>query len=144
MKAPDRREEGNAAVALGEMLFNSNGCVKCHLPNLRTGNSLFTALSNLEIHPYTDLLMHDMGSEMNDGYAEGTAESSEWKTPPLWGLGLAEKSQGGKMYLMHDGRAASLEGAILLHGGEGQFSRDNYMRLTTTEKNNLLAFLKSL
>ena len=144
LKAPTRRNSEDAEVALGEMLFFSAGCDKCHKATLQTGNSLVASLSNKQIHPYTDLLMHDMGDELNDGYTEGTAATGEWRTPTLWGLGLSNKSQGQQWFLMHDGRAASIEQAILLHAGEGTTARDNYMRLNVTEKTNLLAFLNSL
>ncbi|WP_457832419.1 di-heme oxidoredictase family protein, partial [Staphylococcus aureus] len=74
-------------------------------------------LSNKTFHPYTDLLLHDMGPGLDNGYTEGSATKSEWRTPPLWGLGLSPNSQGGQYFLLHDGRAKSIEEAILLHGG---------------------------
>ena len=85
-----------------------------------------------------------MGTELDDGYTEGNAQTSEWRTPPLWGLGLSPNSQGGQYYLMHDGRATSIEAAILLHGGEAKNSRDQFNNLSESDKSNLLGFLESL
>ena len=96
------------------------GCAKCHLPVLRTGPSTIAALSNVEFHPYTDLLLHDMGPDLDDGYTEGRALTSEWRTAPLWGIGLAESSQGGMGFFLHDGRARTLTEAIDFHGGEAR------------------------
>jgi CxxC motif-containing protein (DUF1111 family) len=85
-----------------------------------------------------------MGPELDDGYTEGSALTSEWRTPPLWGLGLSKNSQGGKYFLMHDGRAKSIEEAILLHGGEGQSSKAAFEALSAEEKKQLIQFLESL
>lgn len=90
------------------------------------------------------MLLHDMGPALNDGYTEGTARTSEWRTPPLWGLGLSENSQGGRYFLMHDGRAKSIGEAILLHGGEATNSRNSYNSLTESDKQKLIKFLQSL
>ena len=98
----------------------------------------------MNFHPYTDLLLHDMGKSLDDGYTEGSALTSEWRTPPLWGLGLSTISQGGKYFLLHDGRAHSIEEAILLHGGEATSSIDAYKNLSSTEKEAILKFLQSL
>lgn len=144
LKAPERRNANNPEVLHGEKIFSQIGCGTCHVPTLKTGLSDIQALSNKEFHPYTDLLMHDMGPELDDNYTEGSARTSEWRTAPLWGIGLAKDSQGGKVFLLHDGRAKSLEEAIGLHGGEGAKSRENFNGLSATEKQNLLKFLKSL
>ena len=85
-----------------------------------------------------------MGPGLDDGYTEGSAKTAEWRTPPLWGLGLSPNSQGGKYFLLHDGRAKSIEDAIVLHGGEAQQSKNKFIQLSTQEKNNLLKFLASL
>jgi CxxC motif-containing protein (DUF1111 family) len=85
-----------------------------------------------------------MGEALNDNYPEGDAEGKEWRTPPLWGLGLAADSQGGTGYYLHDGRATSLEDAILLHAGEASGIRDNYITLTNSKKEDLMNFLNSL
>jgi CxxC motif-containing protein (DUF1111 family) len=78
-----------------------------------------------------------MGSGLDDHYTEGTALTSEWRTPPLWGLGLSKNSQGGNYFLLHDGRAKSIEEAIVLHGGEAQQSRNSFQQLTAEEKSKL-------
>ena len=144
LKAPLRRDENNPDVIAGEQLFTSIQCAACHTPTLQTGNSSIGVLDNQEFHPYTDLLLHDMGPGLDDGYTEGYAETSEWKTPPLWGLGLSQDAQGGSLFLLHDGRATSIEEAILMHGGEAEQSKNNYSQLQETEKQQLLAFLESL
>ena len=111
---------------------------------MKTGSSPIAALSNKTFYPYTDLLLHDMGAGLDDGYTEGSATSSEWRTPALWGLGLSKNSQGGQYYLLHDGRATSIEEAILLHGGEGDLSKEKYKSLSSDEKKKLIQFLESL
>ena len=85
-----------------------------------------------------------MGSGLDDGYTEGSAKTFEWRTPPLWGLGLSPNSQGGQYFLLHDGRAKSIEDAIQMHGGEALQSRNNFNQLTPTDKAAVLKFLKSL
>lgn len=144
LKAPIARNTAKADVAAGKLLFEQSGCASCHMPTLRTGASRIAALEFREIAPYTDILLHDMGPELDDGYTEGSALSSEWRTPPLWGLGLSKNSQGGEYHLLHDGRANSIEAAILLHGGEGSGSRDRFKALSDAERRQLLAFLESL
>lgn len=144
LKNPPRRNEDNSEVKEGEAIFIQSGCVKCHVQTQTTGYSEIEALSYKTFHPYTDLLLHDMGSGLDDGYTEGNAASNEWRTPPLWGLGLQENSQGGKIFLLHDGRASSFEDAILYHGGEATSARAKFMQLTEAEKQKLFLFLKSL
>jgi CxxC motif-containing protein (DUF1111 family) len=144
LKAPIQRQQTDSHVMHGGEVFSQIGCVKCHVAELTTGPSPLAALSNKSFRPYSDLLLHDMGTGLDDGYTEGSAQTSEWRTPPLWGLGLSEDSQGGAMYLMHDGRATSIEDAILLHGGEAMVSRDAFLQLSNNERDALLAFLKSL
>ena len=85
-----------------------------------------------------------MGSALDDGYTEGSAKTFEWRTPPLWGLGLSKNSQGGQYFLLHDGRAKSIDAAILLHGGEAEKSMKAYQALSATEKQHLIQFLESL
>jgi CxxC motif-containing protein (DUF1111 family) len=128
----------------GKGIFIQTGCESCHKQTLKTDFSTIAPLSNKTFHPYTDLLLHDMGPDLDDGYTEGSAKTAEWRTPPLWGLGLSPNSQGGKYFLLHDGRAKSIEEAILLHGGEAQHSKNKFIQLTAQEKNNLLKFLASL
>ena len=85
-----------------------------------------------------------MGPDLDDGYTEGYAHSYEWKTPALWGIGLSKDSQGGQYYLLHDGRARSIEEAITYHGGEAENSKNKYLGLNQTEKNQVLKFIESL
>lgn len=144
LKAPIQRNQNDATVQLGKDLFIQTGCESCHKQTLRTGTSQVDALSQKEFHPYTDLLLHDMGAGLDDGYTEGTALTSEWRTPALWGLGLSKNSQGGAYFLLHDGRAHSIEDAINLHGGEAENSKNNFNNLSQSEKEAFIKFLESL
>lgn len=144
LKAPVQRRQSDPEVIAGGAVFSAIGCNKCHTPQLKTGASPIAALSYQAFSPYTDLLMHDMGPGLDDGYTEGTATTAEWRTPALWGLGLSKNSQGGQYFLMHDGRATSIESAILLHGGEAAAIRNRYQGLSADEKNKLIRFLESL
>lgn len=144
LKAPIQRNPDDAEVINGKNIFTQAGCESCHKQTLKTGYSPVDALSYKEFHPYTDLLLHDMGSGLDDGYTEGNATTAEWRTPPLWGLGLSPASQGGEYFLMHDGRAKSIEGAILLHGGEATNSKNQFQSLSVSQKNALIKFLESL
>lgn len=141
LKAPVPRKTGST---VGEGIFKTIGCVSCHTPEWQTPASDIVALSHKKFYPYTDLLLHDMGPGLDDGYTEGTAETYEWKTPALWGLGLSPNSQGGQYYLMHDGRAHSIEEAIILHGGEAASSREKFESLSDDEVSELIKFLESL
>lgn len=144
LEAPRRRDEDAPNVIEGENIFNNIGCEACHKSTLKTGLSEVVSLNEVEFHPYTDMLMHDMGPELDDQYTEGTAATNEWRTIPLWGLGLQADSQGGNMFLMHDGRAGTYQEAILLHGGEAAASRDKYQQLSSEDKLKLESFLNSL
>ena len=144
LKAPIQRIPNNSDVVSGKEIFTTVQCGKCHVPQLTTGDFPVDALSNKEFFPFSDFLLHDMGPELDDGYTEGNAFTSEWRTPPLWGLGLSKKAQGGQYYLLHDGRASNIEEAITLHGGEATQSRDAFMQLLPDEKANLIKFLESL
>lgn len=144
LKAPLRRNASDPEVLAGEDIFKQLNCSGCHKPVLKTGDSPIEALSNKAFYPFTDLLLHDMGPALDDGYTEGSAKSSEWRTPALWGLGLSKNSQGGSYFLMHDGRAKSIEEAILLHGGEASGSKENYSQLSENDKKLLIRFLESL
>jgi len=144
LRPPQRRNEHDPDVQAGEKLFGEIGCASCHIPKLKTGKSSIPQLSEKEFYPYTDLLLHDMGPELDDGYTEGSAETSEWRTAPLWGLGLAEEFQGGTPFYLHDGRATTLREAIDFHGGEGSASRAAFRALNETEQEQLIEFLKSL
>ena len=144
LKAPVQRSQKDPDVQAGQQLFTSIGCNKCHVPELQTGDYPIPQLANKTFSPYSDFLLHDMGPALNDGYTEGSALAAEWRTPPLWGLGLSKNSQGGSYFLMHDGRARSINQAILLHGGEGEQSKNGFQQLSTQEKEKLMKFLESL
>jgi CxxC motif-containing protein (DUF1111 family) len=144
LKAPIQRDQAKTEVKNGKNIFVSIGCENCHKAQLKTSDAKLSVLANKTFYPYTDLLLHDMGTGLDDGYTEGSAKTYEWRTPALWGLGLAKTSQGGTYYLMHDGRANSIEAAILLHGGEGEKSKINFEMLSPLNKKNLLIFLESL
>ena len=144
LRAPSRRDAGDPDVLAGEALFADVGCAACHVPGLTTGASEIEVLDRVEFHPYTDLLLHDMGPALDDGYTEGRALTSEWRTPPLWGIGLQERFQGGRAFYLHDGRARTLEEAIALHGGEGAAARDDFLALSAEDRARLIRFLRSL
>lgn len=144
LKAPIQRNQNDPDVVSGKQLFMNMGCDKCHTPQLVSGSSSIAALSNKTFFPYTDMLLHDMGPGLDDGYTEGSAATAEWKTPPLWGLGLSKNSQGGQYFLLHDGRARSIEEAIILHGGEANPSRNSFQQLNAEQKSQLIKFLESL
>lgn len=144
LKAPIQRNKKDSEVNLGREVFMNIGCVKCHVPEYTTPTSTVSALSNKTFYPYSDLLLHNMGPGLDDGYTEGTAITYEWRTPPLWGLGLAPNSQGGQSFLLHDGRARTIEEAITMHGGEAASSRDQFLQLNQAQTSTLIKFLKSL
>ncbi len=142
---PARRDVGNTAVQLGKTLFVSAKCAACHTPALHTGAQpgLPAEMAGQTIYPYTDLLLHDMGPGLADNRPDFKATGQEWRTPPLWGLGLSETVNGTTTFL-HDGRARSLTEAILWHGGEAQPSANAVTKMSTTDRTALLTFLKSL
>ena len=141
---PRQRKIKHEDVQAGKNLFKKIGCEDCHTPAYKTGkHPNHPELSNRIIRPYSDFLLHDMGEGLDDGVAEGEAKSYEWKTPPLWGIGLVKIVNKHTRFL-HDGRARSVEEAILWHGGEALKAKNNYMSLTTENRKNLLFFLNSL
>lgn len=144
LKTPIRRDEDNPQVLTGEQVFKDIGCEACHTQTLVSAKHSISALSEKEFHPYTDLLMHDMGAGLDDGYTEGTATTAEWRTPPLWGVGLSKDAQGGEYFLLHDGRAKSLEDAILMHGGEAENAKNKFAELNGSDEEALIMFLESL
>ena len=144
LKAPIQRSEENNQVLQGKAIFNQIECSSCHIPEWTTPVSDIAALSDKTFYPYTDLLLHDMGPGLDDGVTEGSAETYEWRTPPLWGLGLSPNSQGGSYFLMHDGRARSIKEAIVLHGGEAESSKNQFTSLSESDKEALIKFLESL
>ena len=144
LKAPIPRDDLSNEVIRGKTLFSEIQCSSCHIPEWTTPDSDIDALSNKTFYPYTDLLLHDMGPGLDDGATEGSAETYEWRTPPLWGLGLSPNSQGGSFFLLHDGRARSIEEAIILHGGEAENSKNRFISLGESDKDALIIFLESL
>ncbi len=144
LKAPTRRNVNNTDVIEGEKIFNQIGCESCHKSTFTTAQSDIEALSYKTFHPYSDFLLHDMGVSLDDGFPEGSAKSFEWRTPPLWGIGLAKDSQGGQLFLLHDGRSTTFENVLLLHGGEAASRRTAYYALSSQQKQQLIKFLESL
>jgi CxxC motif-containing protein (DUF1111 family) len=144
LKPPPRRNRDDADVIGGENIFKQINCSDCHVSKLVSGPSEIGALNQKEFYPYTDMLLHDLGFELDDYYTEGTAKTSEWRTTPLWGLGLGKSSQGGKSFFLHDGRAKTIEEAINFHNGEALQTRNNYYNLSDSDKQKLLKFLESL
>ncbi len=144
LAVPARRKPGDPEVLKGKEVFYKIGCTSCHNPKFMTGEVLDQPhLSHQLIYPYTDILLHDMGQGLADNRPEGVASGTEWRTPPLWGVGLTQTVSGHTLFL-HDGRARNLTEAILWHGGEGQASRDKFAALSKAERAALLAFVNSL
>jgi CxxC motif-containing protein (DUF1111 family) len=152
LAVPGQREA--AAVGGGERLFHLTGCAACHASDLVTGpNHPFAELRNQSIKPYTDLLLHDMGPGLADAPGPASAggmsaaSASEWRTAPLWGLGLVGTVKGTgnqKLSLLHDGRAATILEAVLWHGGEAERAKQAFVALPAADRQSLLAFLASL
>lgn len=144
LAVPARRDVGDPYVLAGKKLFYEMGCISCHTPKFVTmrGTPNKTQAFQL-IWPYSDLLLHDMGPGLADGQAVGEATGNEWRTPPLWGIGLTETVNGNTFFL-HDGRARTLTEAILWHGGEGQEARDRFAAADAADRDALIKFLESL
>lgn len=141
---PIRRDYKKVDVLKGKLLFNNLACVKCHINNFETSSySFLPQLENIKIKPYSDLLLHDMGDALADNRGDYLANGNEWRTQPLWGLGLIE-TVNGHTFLLHDGRARNIEEAILWHGGEAEKSKQKFMNSSNEERNQLLQFLNSL
>ena len=144
LAVPARRDVNDPTVLAGKRLFYEANCIACHRPKFVTRrDSIGREQSFQLIWPYTDLLLHDMGEGLADDRPEGEATGHEWRTPPLWGIGLTEAVSGHTRFL-HDGRARNLLEAILWHGGEAEKSRDRVAAMTRGERRALLAFLNSL
>ena len=144
LAVPARRDVDNPQVKQGEQLFAEAQCASCHVPTLRTGVLAgVPSVSNQTIHPYTDLLLHDMGPDLADNRPDFHASGREWRTPPLWGIGLVRRVNGHTNFL-HDGRARNLMEAILWHGGEAEASRQTVKQMSKAERDALIAFLESL
>ena len=155
-----RRDYSNTT---GEAIFNSIGCESCHRDTYTTSPyHPLNELRNQTIHPYTDMLLHDMGPGLADSLGEGSANGAEWRTAPLWGLGHARSVMLGdakandtvtqpidpndvnRIGYLHDGRARTIEEAILWHGGEAETAKQAYEALSQSDKDALLDFLESL
>jgi CxxC motif-containing protein (DUF1111 family) len=136
-------KRSGAGVADGEQLFTDFGCAACHTPTFTTAAVDTAALSEQTIHPFTDLLLHDMGEGLADERPDFDASGTEWKTPPLWGIGLIE-DVNGERFLLHDGRARTIEEAILWHGGEAEPSMETFRTAAADDRSDLVAFLESL
>lgn len=143
LAVPARRNLRDADVLKGKAIFQQSNCESCHKAAFTTGNSSISQLSNQKIFPYTDLLLHDMGSGLADGRPDFLATGSEWRTPPLWGIGLIS-TVNKHTTLLHDGRARNIEEAILWHGGEAQKSTDSFKKLSSPERSQLVKFVESL
>jgi CxxC motif-containing protein (DUF1111 family) len=144
LAVPPRRNPDDPDVLRGKALFYEIGCVSCHKPKLMTGEAPDQPhLSHQLIYPYTDMLLHDMGEGLADNRPDGEASGSEWRTAPLWGIGLTETVSGRTLFL-HDGRARNVTEAILWHGGEAQSARDAFAELPKEDRERLLAFVNSL
>ena len=142
---PARRNLDDAEATQGEAIFYQVGCAGCHRPTMVTGDMAGVpwVLRNQVIHPYTDLLLHDMGNDLADGRPDFQANGKEWRTPPLWGIGLVQAVNGHTNFL-HDGRARSLMEAVLWHGGEAKKARDAVLSLSADARAALIKFLESL
>jgi CxxC motif-containing protein (DUF1111 family) len=144
LAVPARRSVDDPQVLEGKQLFYESGCTGCHRPKFVTQRQTEGPEQSFQlIWPYTDLLLHDMGDGLADGRPEGAADGREWRTAPLWGVGLTEQVSG-HTFLLHDGRARNLLEAILWHGGEAQAARDRVVQMTREQRAALLAFLNSL
>jgi CxxC motif-containing protein (DUF1111 family) len=145
---PARRNARDAQVLQGQQLFAQAQCAACHRPSYRTGEGPFPrltspALAGQTIHPYTDLLLHDMGEGLADGRPDFKANGRQWRTPPLWGIGLI-RDVNGHTRLLHDGRADGVLQAVLWHGGEAEASRDAVLKFSAEERAALVKFVESL
>ena len=144
LAVPARRDADDPQVLAGKRLFYESGCIACHRPKFVTGQSAeLPQLSTQLIWPYTDMLLHDMGEGLADNRPEARADGREWRTPPLWGIGLTETVNGHTRFL-HDGRAHDLLEAVLWHGGEAQAARDRVVAMDPEDREALLRFLGSL
>jgi CxxC motif-containing protein (DUF1111 family) len=143
LAVPGRTMTSDPIVQRGEKLFMQANCAACHVAELRTGDHEIKAIANQTIHPYTDMLVHNMGEGLADGRPDFEADGNEWRTPPLWGLGLTQAALPYSSYL-HDGRARSLAEAILWHGGEAEEAKEAFRNMPPADRTALIKFLISL
>ena len=143
LAVPAQRDPEKIAVREGAVLFAQANCVACHKPAVTTGNHAVLSLSKQKIHPFTDLLIHDMGEGLADDRPDGEANGREWRTAPLWGIGLVETVNKHTRFL-HDGRARNIEEAILWHGGEAESSKNAFKEMSQTDRKKMINFVRSL
>jgi CxxC motif-containing protein (DUF1111 family) len=144
LAVPARRNVDDPDVRRGQELFTNAKCAVCHRPHLKTGEKpAIAAAANQEIHPYTDLLLHDMGDDLADGRPDYLANGREWRTAPLWGIGLLP-TVNGHSDLLHDGRARNVSEAILWHGGQGEAARERFRNMPAPDRRALVKFVESL
>lgn len=144
LAVPKRRDVGNAEVLRGKQVFYNSGCIACHVPKYVTRTDPERPEHSRQlIWPYTDLLLHDMGPGLADDRPDGDATGREWRTAPLWGIGLTQ-TVSGHTFLLHDGRARNLLEAILWHGGEAEAAKEAVRTMPKEERNALIRFLESL
>ncbi len=140
---PKSRIENKEVISKGEILFQNTECIKCHVSEYKTSKNSFKQFSHQRISPYSDFLLHDMGDELADNRPDFEANGKEWRTPPLWGIGLT-KVVNRHMRLLHDGRARGINEAILWHGGEASGAREKYKKLSNSERKILIQFVEAL
>jgi CxxC motif-containing protein (DUF1111 family) len=144
LAVPNRRNFQEESVLKGKVLFNEVNCISCHATNQKTASSEFTPLLNdVRIRPYSDFLLHDMGEALADNRSDFLATGQEWRTQPLWGIGLID-AVNNHTFLLHDGRARNIEEAILWHGGEAENSTIAFKNLSAENRQNVLNFINSL
>ena len=144
VEAPKRPLPDSDKYIQGEKLFRGAGCTGCHVPELKTGKfPMLTAIENKQFRPYTDLLLHDMGDDLADNRPDFKAGGRDWRTAPLWGVGLSRRVNGS-MDLLHDGRARSVLEAILWHGGEAKKARDQFANMKKEDREALISFVHAL
>jgi CxxC motif-containing protein (DUF1111 family) len=145
LAVPARPDARDTEVLAGKAVFGLLGCTDCHRPSWITGAPPdLPELAGQYVWPYTDLLLHDMGEGLADGRPDHEADGREWRTPPLWGLGLNALVAGGAANFLHDGRARSIDEAVLWHGGEAEASREAFRTASAEDRRLLVRFVESL
>jgi CxxC motif-containing protein (DUF1111 family) len=140
---PAPRNLDDEGVKRGAALFEQIQCAKCHIPKMISGSFSVAEVANQTFYPYTDMLLHDMGEELADNRSDYLASEREWRTRPLWGIGLTQVVNGHTDFL-HDGRAKNITEAILWHGGEAKTSKEKFKNLSASQREDLLKFINSL
>jgi CxxC motif-containing protein (DUF1111 family) len=145
LAVPARRNISDPEVRRGERLFAEAKCAACHVPEMKTAETFppLPQLANQSFRAYTDLLLHDMGEELADGRPDFKAGPRDWRTPPLWGLGLSQ-TVSGSTAMLHDGRARNVTEAILWHGGEAEVSREAFRNMSRAEREALVRFVEAI